>query len=329
MLQQFSVSVVSALFLLSTATKTLAINCGGKVQGTVKLTSDMNCPRGHGLYVAKDAVLDCDGHKIIGNEGSGNYGLYLRSVSNAIVQNCTVEHFEVGVRLRDASTSTVQNTVSQNNTRYGIEITGGSTGNIIQQNTVYNNSDEGIHISGPSGSTPGHQIINNTVDNNNVEGIYLLNSNNNEIVDNIVQNHSTAGIYIKNSNYNRFIGNTITNDFVQLVAGSTANMFDHDIILGGRIKFENASSNMITAMSVREQGGRPSNAYDFTRSSNNTITDSEAIDPTEYAIRAADSSVDNQFIRFTATPMLRCYTDNRSSVSITDPNDEPLQCPGG
>jgi hypothetical protein len=122
-------------------------------------------------------------------------------------------------------------------------------------------------------------------------------------------------------------GNTITNDFVQLVAGSTANTFDQDVILGGRLKFENASGNTITAMSVQEQGGRPSNAYDFTLSSNNTITDSAAIDPTEYAIRAADSSVNNQFIRFTATPTLRCYIDNRSSVSITGPNDEPLQCP--
>jgi parallel beta-helix repeat protein len=329
MLHRFTVTLAPALLLLllSTETKALALNCGGKVRGTVTLTSDMNCPRGHGLYVDNNAVLDCAGYKIVGNEVNDSYGIYIRNVNNAIVQNCTVEHFEVGVRLRDARTSTVQNTISQNNTRYGIEITGGSTGNVIQQNTVFNNNDEGIHISGPSGSTPGHRIINNTVDNNNLEGIYLLNSNNNEIAYNFIQNHITAGIYIKNSRYNRLTGNTITNDFVQLVAGSTANTFDQDVILGGRLKFENASGNTITAMSVQEQGGRPSNAYDFTLSSNNTITDSAAIDPTEYAIRAADSSVNNQFIRFTATPTLRCYIDNRSSVSITGPNDEPLQCP--
>jgi parallel beta-helix repeat protein len=304
----------------------LALNCGGKVQGTVTLTSDMNCPRGHGLYVASNAILDCNGHKILGNESKGSYGLYLRDVSNATVRNCTVEHFEVGIRLRNAKTSAVQNSFSQNNTRYGLEITGGSAGNLIQQNIIYNNSDEGVHISGPGDGNSSNQITGNTVDNNDAEGIYLLNSNNNQIRNNTIQNHGTAGIYIKNSRNNRFSGNTVTNDPVQLVSGSTENTFDHDTIIGNRIKFDSASGNTIQAMSIREQGGRPSNAYDLTRSSNNTITDSEAIDPEEYAIRAADSSVNNQFIRFTATPRLRCYTDNRSNVSITGPDGEALQC---
>lgn len=321
------VTLSTCLFSLWVTVVTVhALNCGSKVQGTVVLTEDMVCPRGHGLYVEDDAVLDCAGHAIIGSEGKGYYGIYLRDVKNATVKNCTVEHFEIGVRFRDATVSTVQDSTVQNNTRYGMELTGRSSGNIILRNTIYNNNDEGIHISGPSGGELGHQLISNTVSNNEEEGIYLLNSNNNQLTNNTVQDHGSAGIYVKSSHFNRFDGNTLNNDFWHLVVGSTANQFNANTILGGRIKFDSVSNNIINTMSIREQGGRPSNAYDFTRSSGNVVTDSEAINAREYAIRAADSSVGNQFIRFTATPKLRCYTDKRSNVSITSPDGALLPC---
>ena len=45
----------------------------------------------------------------------------MRNVSNAVVQNCTVAHFEVGIRLRGAIKAIVDD--DQDNTRYGLEIT--------------------------------------------------------------------------------------------------------------------------------------------------------------------------------------------------------------
>jgi parallel beta-helix repeat protein len=326
MFKTIGIFSASAFLSAMVATTVHAVTCGGKAKGVVTLTGDLLCPRGHGVYTDDDAVLDCAGYKIIGNEGKGYYGIYIRDVKNVTVKNCTVEHFEIGVRFRDATSSTLQDSTLQDNTRYGIELTGRSAGNSLLRNTVYNNNDEGIHISGPIPAAPGHQLINNTVNSNGEEGIYLLNSNNNQLTNNIVLGHDSAGIYVKNSHSNHFNGNTLTNDFLQLVYGSTGNQFNNTTIIGGRIKFDGVFGNTVNSMSVREQGGRPSNAYDFTRASENTITDSESIGAREYAIRAADSSINNQFIRFTATPRLRCYTDKRSSVSITGPNDEPLQC---
>jgi hypothetical protein len=53
-------------------------------------------------------------------------------VNNATVQNCIVERFEVGIRLRAATNCTVRHSTAQLNTRYGIEVTQGSTGALIR-----------------------------------------------------------------------------------------------------------------------------------------------------------------------------------------------------
>ena len=58
----------------------------------------------------------------------------------------------------------------------------------------------------------------------------------------------------------------------------------------------------------------------------NTIVDSEAIDPVDYHIRAANNSQNNVFTRFSADSPLRCFVDGKSSVTGTDPAGNPLTC---
>jgi parallel beta-helix repeat protein len=301
-----------------------AQSCGQTVTGLVTLTADLTCPTGNGLLLASNATLDCAGHSLTGGDQSGQYGIYVRNVSNATVRNCTVAHFAVGIRLRQATNSTLQNNVSQHNTTYGIEISA-SIGALLQGNTVYNNSDEGIHVSGPTGDAA-HRIEGNTVNANADEGIYLLNTHANTVAGNRVQGHGTAGIYIKGSNRNTIDGNTFTNDPIQLVSGSQQNVLRNNTILGQRIKFDGASNNQVDNMSIQELSGRPSNAYEFTQSSGNTIVDSEAIDPVDYHIRAANSSKNNVFTRFSVDSPLRCFVDGKSSVTVTNPAGTPLPC---
>src|SRR5262245_28242125 len=87
------------LLALGAFSRVLAQNCGDTVTGTITLGSDLVCPSGTGLLVASGATLDCDGHLITGGNRAQQYGIYLRDVTNATVRNCTVQHFEVGIRL--------------------------------------------------------------------------------------------------------------------------------------------------------------------------------------------------------------------------------------
>jgi parallel beta-helix repeat protein len=314
------------LLLLVTQGLAQTPSCGATLTGTVVLTADLTCPTGHGLAVGSGATLDCADHIISGGEQAGQYGIYVREVSNAIVRNCTVERFEIGIRLRGATDATVEQSVSRENTRYGLELTTGSTGARIQGNTMTGNGDEGIHVSGPLDRDALHEIIGNTVEGNAVEGIYLLDSDANTIAENLVRDHGAAGLYIKGSHRNTILGNTLTNDPIQLVSGSQQNVLRGNTIVGHRIKFDTASNNRVYTMSIQGQGGSPSTAYDFTNSANNTVEDSEARDPRDYHIRAVNSSKNNRFTRFLAVPTLRCLVDRTSSVSVTAPNGSSLPC---
>jgi Right handed beta helix region len=131
---------------------------------------------------------------------------------------------------------------------------------------------------------------------------------------------------MKGSSRNTIEGNTFTSDPIQLTSGSQRNILRNNTIIGQRIRFEGASNNEVYNMSVQEQGGRPSNAYEFNQSSGNTIVDSEAIDPVDYHIRAANTSKNNAFTRFLAGPSLWCFVDGTSKVTVTDPNGNPLGC---
>ncbi len=317
--------VIPLVLTLGAHAAVQAQGCGQTLTGSVTLTADLTCPTSHGLVLGNNATLNCSGHTLKGSDQPGQYGIYVRNVSNATVRDCTVEHFEVGIRLRQATNSTLQNNVAQHNTAYGIDITS-STGALLQGNTIYNNSDEGIHVSGPTDSDAAHRIEGNTVDANAAEGIYLLTSQANTLTGNTIQNQGAAGLYIKGSNRNTIDGNTFINDPIQLVASSQRNIFRNNTIRGERIKFDGAANNEVYTMSIQEQGGRPSNAYELNQSSGNTIVDSEAINPVDYHIRVANTSKNNVFTRFSAVPNLRCFVDSSSSVTITAPNGTSLAC---
>jgi parallel beta-helix repeat protein len=321
MIRRTGIGIGILLLLLGTQRIAHAVSCGATVTGTVTLTADLTCPTGHGLTVGHGATLDCAGHTITGGERSGQYGIYVRNASAAIVRNCVVEHFEIGIRLRGATNGTMEDNVVRENTRYGIDVTLSSTGVLIQRNAIDDNGDEGLHVSGSSFNI----LRDNTLDHNALEGIYLLNSPNNDVIGNTIQNHATAGIYVKNSNSNHLEGNTLQNDPIQLVSGSQFNILTNNTISGQRIKFDGASNNEVYNMSVQ---GSPSDAYHFVNAPGNTVIDSEAINPADSHIRAASGSSDLVFQGFSFNPPLRCSVDSSSGVTVTDSHGQPVACGG-
>lgn len=300
--------------------------CGDTLASATTLSADLECPTGHGLLVVSDVTLDCAGHAIRGGGAPGQYGVYVRDASQVVVQNCIVADFEVGIRLRGATGCTVQDNVLSANTRYGLEITQVSTAVLVQRNQVVGNGDEGIHVSGPSNGDAAHVIAANTLDGNAVEGIYLLASSGNTITGNTIQNHASAGLYVKDSHRNRIEDNVLTRDPMQLVAGSQLNLLRRNTIVGQRLKLDGSLENHVEAMRILGEDGRPSNAYDLNAASGNRIVDSEAVEPGESHIRAANGAARNTFVRFAASPSMRCSVDATSSVTVSDPDGRRLRC---
>jgi parallel beta-helix repeat protein len=303
-----------------------AVTCGETVLGAATLTADLSCPSGHGLLLAADAALDCAGHSITGGGVAGQYGIYVRDVAGAVVRNCTVQHFEVGIRLRGATDGAVYDSVTRDNARYGLEVTQSSTRARIWRNGVHTNGDEGMHISGPAVGDASHQILENVLDGNALEGIYLLDSDGSVIAGNTIQNHGAAGIYVKGSARNSIADNVLTNDPLQLVAGSELNVLTGNAVIGHKIKFDGASRNHVYTASVHGLGGRPAEAYDFANAADNRLVDAEAVDPTDHHVRATSASTGNVFVRLDAVPTLRCFVEAGSSVTVTDASGAPLAC---
>ena len=303
-----------------------AIKCGATITGAAVLTADLVCPTGHGLVVRSGAVLDCAGHRITGGDRTGQYGIYVRDGAGAVVRNCVAERFEVGIRVRGMQGGVLKKNVSQDNLRYGIEVTQGSTAMRIEKNQVLDNGDEGIHLSGPDDVDAAHEILGNTIGGNALEGIYVFHSNGNLIAGNTIRDHGAAGIYVKGSNGNTLDTNTLINDPIHVVYGSTQNVLTDNTIVGQQIRFKEASDNHVYGMTVRTEGGRPSVAYELMSSARNVITDSQVTAPSDYDIRATSGSTGNVFVRFSVTSTLDCSVDTSSSVRVSNGSGAALAC---
>ncbi len=139
----------------------------------------------HGMFLGKGN----DYNDIIDNRLlNGSYGLFAGipgetgSKNNQIIEN-----------------------IICNNSNNGINIIGDSKNNEIGLNYIYNNSI-GMYLSDPN------IVHNNTIDNNSDDGIQLSGSNGNIIEYNTITNNTDDGIWIRGSKHNIIYKNTIDNN---------------------------------------------------------------------------------------------------------------------
>src|SRR5262245_25364513 len=112
--------------------------CGDTVTADHVMTADLGPCAGHGLVIARNAMLDCQGFSIVGlGDGSEQYGVYLAGdtgaeVTGATVRQCQVSGFLRGIRLRATQQSTISSNVARGNgdftthVGYGIDVAVGS-----------------------------------------------------------------------------------------------------------------------------------------------------------------------------------------------------------
>ena len=188
-----------------------------------------------------------------GRRYQGVYVYYLNS--GAKIRNNRIRDNAIGVAIAESGGHLVENNVLMNNSMYGIDSTGFSTGNTFRNNTI-SDSAYGIELSDTSNS----QIVLNSIshasygvyaaysNNNNASAntfsdsswsIYFVYSNSNVIGNNRVLNGS-VGIEVLNSQGNSVINNTLSGSSYGIylghcgantVSGNTVSAYDWGIEL--------------------------------------------------------------------------------------------------
>lgn len=318
--------VVTMVVVLAGASSGDAANCGGatacacgdNVTSDYTMTADLDCSGAadenkNGLNVKSNVVLNCDGHSIIGGDVDEKFGVRIDGVSGVSVLDCSVSHFDSGIRVSDASDVEILTGDASLNMQYGVEVSDSATApdtlrvSVIGM-LVFANGDEGIHVSGRAGVVPSHRLVGNVVVGQNCEGIYILNvdgvSGTNGITvtnNNIWGNGSgggpdncaagAAGLYIDGSDRNAFRYNALTHDNVQLVGGSSNNKFLRNNVNFGSFRLSAGSnSNQFSRDCALGDADQPTDGFEFNNSDNNSCDKCAIINPADDHIVAQNDS---------------------------------------
>ena len=234
--------------------------CGDTVVTDTTLTADIGgCPKA-GLKIASPVVLDCSNRAVTGvkngSRDNGEVGIHLDPGIGAEVRNCRVSGFRQGIRIGSGHDNRIVNNEVFGNRKYGIEIAGASTDNVIQGNRVgkpsgsgVTKAEEGIHNGAASHNT---LIRDNTVIDSKDENIYVLSSNGVRVIMNTVSQSDNAAIFLKNSSGALVARNTVTNNSITIRGDSSGNTFvDNTIAFGKGYLFE----------AHQDEAGDPSPGY--------------------------------------------------------------------
>jgi len=182
--------------------------CGGTISTSCELNQSLNCGAGTGLTLgAVNVVLDCNGFDV---NGTGTAGIYVTGYNNVTVQNCNVNHFQVGIRFDSSSDNSfmISNNIF-NTSSNGVSLAS-STNLTIDSNNVSNSSLSGFIISSVTNSNfTGNRVLNNSQYGFNMIGSSYNIFEFNKVLQNSRQSASYAGFYVSSSSSsNNFTNNT-------------------------------------------------------------------------------------------------------------------------
>ncbi|MET8828478.1 right-handed parallel beta-helix repeat-containing protein [Streptomyces sp. NPDC004610] len=194
----------------ATALTAQQVSCGQTVTTNVVLGADLlDCP-GDGLIVgAHDLTIDLNGHTVDGvglGTGIRTNGFDRTTVTNSAATPAEVQEFDHGVQLTPGTSGTiVEKLTLRLNEWAGVELDNADTGNRVRNNTVTQQSQRGIVLSGADGNT----IADNTVAANQGEGVYIENSASNRIERNSITDSGDAALVLEGSSTNTLLSNTV------------------------------------------------------------------------------------------------------------------------
>jgi len=254
--------------------------CGDTITEDTTLEADLLACAGDGLTIgATDITLDCAGYNITGTLGGDGVIITNEAYDNVVIKNCNISSFLAGISITNGDDAILE----YNNISYcsdGIYIGSGSTGNTIQNHTIWNDTTTGITLA----STSGNKIYNNTITWHNGsldKGIYLAASaDSNDVVNNTVS-IAFYGIYLDSADSNTIGNNTIP------ISGSAGLWLD------------TASLNIIANNTVSDSYTYGMRLADSTSNTIHNNTFSGHSDSSDYGISMAPNSDTNDIINNT------------------------------
>lgn len=150
------------------------------------------------LYIRNTSSYGFDPHEN-SNNGTPTSNLTIR---NNIVENSGLD----GITLDKVVDSLIENNLTFNNDRHGINLVTDSEHTRVQNNVSYGNGGNGITVQLGSRNLP---ILNNQIALNATSGIYLFEEGGNDIEGNVIQRNGRYGVAVLSS-----AGNTISRNWV-------------------------------------------------------------------------------------------------------------------
>ncbi len=141
--------------------------CGDAVTESCKLNCDLTSTGNCFTAGADRIVIDGDGFSITG-DGTGN-GVTIDAKSQVTVKNLTIHAFGRGASLSSAIACKLQDNTIHLNTD-GIVLAANSSGNLVDGNTIQDNTGDGIRVEASANS---NTISNNTTGGNSGDGFYF------------------------------------------------------------------------------------------------------------------------------------------------------------
>ncbi len=242
--------------------------CGDTLTGRYALGEDLGPCDGDGLVLRGAAVLDCRQHTISGSgrpdtlarrrDAGKTFGIILESTAGAVVRSCKVTGFQYGIEFRHARGSqvvgceTFRNGDFRTHVGYGIHLSQ-SQENTVQDCTVRDSADEGIHIGNGSDR---NTLVGNYAHDNTRENYYILSASGTHLLRNRAGGVVVADLYMKYATDSRIEENRFDHHPVVVRGSSARNVFT-DNRFGAGLRFEAYGDEVQTAPSENVvRGGR-------------------------------------------------------------------------
>jgi parallel beta-helix repeat protein len=202
--------VLTAAFLFSSAPASPSgdgnARCGKVIKKNVTLSHDLlNCP-GNGLEVGANGItIDLNGKTIDGV--SIGAGVVNNGFDRVTIRNGRIQGFNYGVWLNPGTNLNIVTGLTVTASEYaGVQLTNADWNNRIKRNLIELQAGEGVAIAGGSS---GNVVADNTIRTNEANGVYVLGSSGNRIVRNKIMGNSDRNVRLDNSHKNHLLRNTL------------------------------------------------------------------------------------------------------------------------
>ncbi|MFH0971718.1 MAG: right-handed parallel beta-helix repeat-containing protein [Candidatus Micrarchaeota archaeon] len=199
------------------------IKCGD-VAKSITLQNDLMSV-GTCLTVKKEGItIDCNRYKIEGKLNASSVGIF-SEFPNTAIKNCYIDNYEIGIRLKNADGSSIEETTLADN--IGNALIENSKRLLIRKNNVYNGSQGGLIFTGLMDST----LEGNFIDNNRKFGIQLTSSKGNTIKSNMIYRNQ-LGILLSASANNIIDSNNVSYNTggIRLAEASNENTVSNNFV---------------------------------------------------------------------------------------------------